>query len=276
MLIPCEEASTLAVFLRSRPATVRTPGMVAGAPTWVLPPTRLPAAATITTSFCSAYRNAASQLWGHWGEVLPSEMLMTFAPLSTAQRTASGIWSWSLFPPGLAEPSHVEPERISASGATPMMPSGMFLDGVALGLGFALAAFLGWCPRPASMVATSVPCSGLAPMLFRPSPDPAPETSCLPASTPLRSGWFASTPLSITATLTLAPLETSHALVMPASLSQSSLSRQVSACAAGAVAIAVAAMPPASAADRRAETVRRSRAVALVIQDPILGWLVPD
>src|SRR6478752_2302903 len=96
MLIPCEEASTLAVFLRSRPATVRTPGMVAGAPTWVLPPTRLPAAATMTTSFCSAYRNAASQLWGHWGVVLPSEMLITLAPLSTAQRTASGIWSWSL------------------------------------------------------------------------------------------------------------------------------------------------------------------------------------
>ena len=102
----------LATPLRFRPATVSTPGMVAGAPTWMLPPTRLPAAQTITTSFCSAYRKAASQLCGHSGEVLPREMLMTWAPLSTAQRTASGIWSWSLFPPGLADPSQVETERI--------------------------------------------------------------------------------------------------------------------------------------------------------------------
>ncbi len=71
----------LATPLRSRPATVSTPGMVAGAPTWMFPPTRLPAAATITTSFCSAYRNAASQLCGHSGAVLPSEILMTRAPV---------------------------------------------------------------------------------------------------------------------------------------------------------------------------------------------------
>src|SRR5688572_24811621 len=206
-------------------------------------------------------------------------MLMTLAPLSTAQRTASGIWSWSLLPPGFSEPSQVDTARIWASGATPMMPSGLVFDGEGVGEGLALAlGFLGgggWCPRPASMVATNVPCSGLAPMLFCPSGVPAPETSCPPAIAPFRSGWSPSTPLSITATFTPAPLETSQAFVIPASLSQYCLSRQVSACAAGAVAMVAAATPPASTADSRAETVRRSRAVALVIQDPILGGAVP-
>ena len=208
--------------------------MVAGAPTWTLPPPRLPAAATITTSFCSAYRKAASQLCGHSGEVLPSEMLMTRAPLSTAQRTAWGIWSWSLLPPGFADPSQVETDSSCASGATPTIPSGPTV-GPALGLGLGFAVdFAGWWPRPASMVATRVPCSGFAPMLFWPSALPAPETSTPPASTPARSGCLPSTPLSITATLTLAPLETSQALVMPDSASQYCLSRQSSACAAGA------------------------------------------
>ena len=97
---------------------------------------------------------------------------MTRAPLSTAQRTASGIWSWSLLPPGLAEPSQVETDRSCASGATPTIPSGP-AAGPAAGLGAGARPWQslrrGWCPRPASMVATRVPCSGLAPMLSWPS-----------------------------------------------------------------------------------------------------------
>ena len=45
-----------------RPATVSTPGIVAGAPTRVVPLPRLPAATTTTTSWSNAYRNASSQL----------------------------------------------------------------------------------------------------------------------------------------------------------------------------------------------------------------------
>src|SRR6478736_3000759 len=275
--MPWEEESMLATPLRSRPATVSTPGMVAGAPTWMFPPTRLPAAATITTSFCSAYRNAASQLCGHSGAVLPSEILMTRAPLSTAQRTAAGIWSWSLLPPGLADPSQVDTDRIWASGATPTIPSEPTPvpgEGLGLGLGLGLAlAPAGWCPRPASIVATSVPCSGLAPMLFWPSAAPAPETSAPPASTPLRSGCLPSTPLSITATLTLAPFDTSQAFVMPDSASQYSLSRVASAWAAGASDSAPAVLHPARAKAINAEAVLRCRAVALVIRVQSAVWL---
>src|SRR6478735_6926898 len=269
--MPWEEESMLATPLRSRPATVSTPGMVAGAPTWMFPPTRLPAAATITTSFCSAYRNAASQLWGHSGDVLPSEMLMTRAPLSTAQRTASGIWSWSLLPPGLAEPSQVETDSSCASGATPTTPSGPTAglpagpaaEPEALAVGLAVASGA-WCPRPASMVATRVPCSGLAPILSWPLALPAPEMSAPPASTPPKSGCRPSTPLSITATLTPAPLETSQALVMPDSASQYSLSRHESAWAGAAKVSAAVDAPPARAKAINAEAVRRP--VALVIQ----------
>ena len=50
MVMPWLEASKLAAPDRSTPATVRTPGIVAGAPTSVVPLPRLPAAATTTTS----------------------------------------------------------------------------------------------------------------------------------------------------------------------------------------------------------------------------------
>src|SRR4051812_22064089 len=116
----CDEASRLAFPCRSRPATVSTPGIVAGAPDWKVPPARLPAAATITTSFCSAYRNALSQLCGHDVVELVRDMLMTLAPLSTAQRTASGICWSTPTPAGFSDPSQVDTANSSAPGATPM------------------------------------------------------------------------------------------------------------------------------------------------------------
>lgn len=89
--MPCVEASTLARPCGSTPATVSTPGIVAGAPTPVVPLARLPAATTITTSFSNAYRNASSQLSGQSGTFVVSDMLMTSAPWSTDHRMASAI-----------------------------------------------------------------------------------------------------------------------------------------------------------------------------------------
>ncbi|MEJ1229490.1 MAG: hypothetical protein WDM88_00845 [Galbitalea sp.] len=54
--------------------------MVAGAPTSVVPLPRLPAAATITTLCCIAYRKAVSQLTGQASVLRVSDMLMMFAP----------------------------------------------------------------------------------------------------------------------------------------------------------------------------------------------------
>src|SRR5699024_1249308 len=61
IVIPCVEASQEAVPSSSSPATVSTPGIVAGAPTTSDPEARLPAATTTTTSCSSACRNASSQ-----------------------------------------------------------------------------------------------------------------------------------------------------------------------------------------------------------------------
>ena len=166
----------------------------------------------------------------------------------------------------------METDRISASGATPTMPSGPGA-GAAPGLGLAVD-FGGWWPRPASMVATSVPCSGLTPMLFCPLAVPAPEASLPPATAPFRSGCPASTPLSMTATLTSAPLETSQALVIPDSASQYCLSRLVG---LGGGRRRQRRRQAACCKGHRstAEAVRRNRAVALVIrvQSALLGAL---
>ena len=54
IVMPWVDASTLAFPVGSTPATVSTPGMVAGAPTRVVPLPRLPAATTTTTSFSNA------------------------------------------------------------------------------------------------------------------------------------------------------------------------------------------------------------------------------
>ena len=82
---PLVEKSLDGIPLRSRPPTDITPGIVAGAETSWVPSALLPAAATTTTSFSNAYKNALSQLTGQETEFLVSERLITFAPLSTAQ-----------------------------------------------------------------------------------------------------------------------------------------------------------------------------------------------
>lgn len=92
-------------------------------------------------------------------------------------------------------------------------------------------------------MATRVPCSGLAPMLFCPLGSPAPEASVPPTTAPLRSGCCPSTPLSMMATFTPAPFDTCQAAEMPYSLSQYSLSRQESANAEGAVSRALQGFP---------------------------------
>src|SRR5690606_30231112 len=122
----------------STPATVSTPGIVAGAPTCVVPLPRLPAAATTTTLFSVAYRNASSQLSGQSIVLRVSDMLMMSAPLSTDQRTAAAIWSSELVAPS---PNPIDTERMDAAGAEPMTPESAPV------------------PRPAASEATIVPWS---------------------------------------------------------------------------------------------------------------------
>src|SRR5690625_2182570 len=91
MVMPSVEASHDAVPSSSSPATVRTPGMVAGAPTTLDPDARLPAATTTTTSFSSACKKALTQDSGQsWAEEA-REILMTSTPWSTSQTTPSAI-----------------------------------------------------------------------------------------------------------------------------------------------------------------------------------------
>src|SRR5690606_21854650 len=76
IVIPCVDASTLAVPVWSTPPTVSTPGIVAGAPMTSVPLPRLPAATTTTTSCSYAYRNASSQLWSQSSVFVVNDMLM--------------------------------------------------------------------------------------------------------------------------------------------------------------------------------------------------------
>src|SRR5262249_6735429 len=71
------------------------------------------------------------------------------------------------------------------------------------------------CPRPAARLATCVPCAPPPATGVWPSADPVPERSVPPTTAPRKSGIDPSTPLSSTAILTPAPLDTVHALVMP-------------------------------------------------------------
>ncbi|CAH0196883.1 hypothetical protein SRABI128_01644 [Microbacterium sp. Bi128] len=80
IVMPCVEASLLAVPEGSTPPTASTPGMVAGAPTRDVPLPRLPAATTTTTSWSKAYWNASSQLGSQSNVFVVSDMLMTVAP----------------------------------------------------------------------------------------------------------------------------------------------------------------------------------------------------
>src|SRR5690606_33864073 len=136
---PCVDASTLALPERSTPPTVSTPGIVAGAPTRVVPLPRLPAATTMTTSCSNAYRKASSQLSGQSATLVVRDMLMTSAPWSTDQRIASATWSAN--GRGADVPDAIDTGGSSASGATPIRPVS------------------GPVPRPAASDATQLPWS---------------------------------------------------------------------------------------------------------------------
>ena len=194
--------------------------MVAGAPDCSVPPARLPAAATTTTSCCSAYRNAASQLSGQEVLELVSDMLMTWAPLSTAQRTAAGICSSTPTPAGFGVPSQVEAVRICALGATPITPSVPAPIPFVLGLGLfvllvVLVVFVRGMPAPGQQGRHQGAVLGGCPMPRWPSGSPEPEASVPPTTAPFRSGWVPSTPLSITATFTPSPCDSSQAARIP-------------------------------------------------------------
>ena len=88
---PLTEDSAEGFDSRSTPATAITPGIEAGADTCSVPSDRFPTAATTTTSFSKAYKNASSQLFGQETEFLVRERFMTVAPLSTAQIMPSAI-----------------------------------------------------------------------------------------------------------------------------------------------------------------------------------------
>ncbi len=192
---------------------------------------------------------------------------MTRAPLSTAQRTASGIWSWSLLPPGLADPSQVETDSSWASGATPTMPSGPTVDRRGAGAGLGGRRPRRWCPRPASMVATRVPCSGLAPMLFWPS-------GAAGAGDVDAAGEHAGQVrvLAVHAAVDHGDLDVGALGDLPG-LGDAGLGEPVFLVAPGVgvrggrgCVSAAATVPPARAKAINAEAVRRRRAVALVIR----------
>ena len=122
---------------------------------------------------------------------------MTFAPESTAQRMA--LSACSRVDPdsfGRSGPSHIDADRISASGATPVGPAPT--------------------PLPAMTPATAVPWwivvfppIGVFPSL------PNPLKSLDFFTTPLRSSWSVLTPESMTATLTPLPVDFFQTLSIP-------------------------------------------------------------
>ncbi len=138
----------------------------------------LPAAATTTTLWCSAYSTAFRRPWTSSG--VASDRLMTSAPNCTA----------SMIPCGVAEVGKVSvplifTDRIRAAGATPVNETP--------GTGAA-----------AMMLATAVPW----PTQSAPGgmPGLVPATRSGPRMTRSPNCGFASTPLSTTATVTPAPL----------------------------------------------------------------------
>jgi hypothetical protein len=176
-------------------SSVSTPGIVAGAPTSLVPEPRLPAAATTTTSFANAWRNASSQLSGQSRVLRVSDMLITSAPLSTAQRTASAICSSFVFSDPESCPKATDAVSSSASGATPITPLPSPV------------------PRPARSEATIVPCSLSSPTGVWPSGEPMPEASVPPTTTPRSSVMSPLTPVSMIATFTPSPRDMVHACV---------------------------------------------------------------
>ena len=119
MVIPWVEASWLAWPDGVTPATVKTPGIVAGAPTRVVPLPRLPAATTTTTSCENAYWKAVSHDGSQSSVLVVNDRLITFAPLSTAHFMAEATWVTNGTFTSL--PNEMDADSSCACGATPIM-----------------------------------------------------------------------------------------------------------------------------------------------------------
>lgn len=135
-----------------------------------------------------------SQLTGQSSVFRVSDMLMTFAPWSTAHTTA-----FAICPSGSTalDPNPTEIESRCAFGATPIMPE------------------VGPVPRPAMRDPTRVPWEASSSIGVWPSAPPLPEKSAPPVTTPWSSGTEPSTPVSMTATVTPCPSVVDQALRMP-------------------------------------------------------------
>src|SRR6478672_770826 len=142
----------------------------------------LPAAATTTTLWRSAYSTAFRRPWTSSG--VASDRLMTSAPNCTASMTACGVTEV-----GKVSVPLIFTDRIRAAGATPVNETP--------GIGAA-----------AMMLATAVPW----PTQSAPGGMPrlVPATRSGPGITRSPNCGFASTPLSTIATVTPAPLVRSH------------------------------------------------------------------
>ena len=147
----------LAVPVRSSPATVRTPGMVAGAPTWTLPPTAVARGGDDHDVLLFGVEECRVPALRPFRRRAAEGDVDDAGAVVDGPAHCLGIWSWSLLPPGLAEPSQVETDSSCASGATPTTPSGPTAGPaagpVALALGLAVASGPGargrraWWPR---------------------------------------------------------------------------------------------------------------------------------
>jgi hypothetical protein len=124
-------------------------------------------------------------------------MLMTDAPLSTAQRSArSACTRVDCEAAGAPPPSHTEAEAMSASGATPTGPLPV--------------------PLPAMTPATAVPWWMIdsSPTGSVPS-RPVPEKSWAAVTRPVRFSCWSLTPESMTATVTPSPRDVSQRSGIP-------------------------------------------------------------
>src|SRR5437763_997591 len=181
---PTGEDGTRSPFSSTAP-TPSTPGYPAGYGTGSTPPSRcpLPIAATTTTSWACAYPTAART--SGWSTDSTRDRLITRAPRSVASRMASAT---PVAVPGLPDgcPSTISCSetrygRMCVRGAR---PTGIPSSGA-----------------PAMTLATAVPC----PTQSR-CPVPVLSSRSRPRSTaPASTGWVASTPESITATVTPEP-----------------------------------------------------------------------
>jgi hypothetical protein len=223
----------------SQPPTVSTPGIVAGAPTRLVPLPLLPAATMTTTSLSNAYWNASSQVSSQSRVFVVKERLITSAPLSTDQWMASAI-CW-MNDTEEVPPNPTETDRSSASGATPIIPRPSPV------------------PRAPAREATQLPCArSVPPTGVRPSGVPTPETSVPPATAPANSTGPDAMPVSMIAIRVPAPRVVFHASRMPYWSSQYSaaLTPSAGSSATGGAGVAAPTSVPATTTARAAAAKR--------------------